>query len=151
MFFWASAPRMGRFSIRTGERTYRNTENPPIRQDFVPYRGRCPASPSENQGSRAELGNHLTGLFKWKLNNAMLIVTLFFVSQNIFWSKKNLLTSLFLSLSLSNHPTIQPSVSIICIHMEVFGIHQLVRPSSTLYFLVTPGEPSDPIDPRRTQ
>ena len=37
-----------------GERT----ENLPILQDFVPYRGRCPASPHENQGeSRAGQGN----------------------------------------------------------------------------------------------
>ena len=35
-------------------RTNERTENLPILQDFVPYRGRCPASPHENQGeSRA--------------------------------------------------------------------------------------------------
>ena len=34
------------------------TENLPILQDFVPYRGRCPTSPHENQGeSRAGQGN----------------------------------------------------------------------------------------------
>ena len=33
-------------------------ENLPVLQDFVPYRGRCPASPHENQGeSRAGQGN----------------------------------------------------------------------------------------------
>ena len=34
------------------------TENLPILQDFVPYQGRCPACPHENQGeSRAGQGN----------------------------------------------------------------------------------------------
>ena len=43
---------------RTDERTNERTENLPILQDFVPYRGRCPASPHENQGeSRAGQGN----------------------------------------------------------------------------------------------
>ena len=32
----------------TYERTYERTENLPILQDFVPYRGRCPACPHEN-------------------------------------------------------------------------------------------------------
>ena len=43
---------------QTNERTNGRTENLPILQDFVPYRGRCPASPHENQGeSRAGQGN----------------------------------------------------------------------------------------------
>ena len=38
-------------------RTNEYTENLPILQDFVPYRGRCPACPHENQGeSRVEQG-----------------------------------------------------------------------------------------------
>ena len=43
---------------QTDGRTNVRTENLPILQDFVPYRGRCPASPHENQGeSRAGQGN----------------------------------------------------------------------------------------------
>ena len=39
-------------------RTIGRTENHPILQDFVPYQGRCPASPLENQGeSKAGQGN----------------------------------------------------------------------------------------------
>ena len=57
---WASGlagwPRGG--DVRTYGRTNGRTENLPILQDFVPYRGRCPASPHENQGeSRAGQGN----------------------------------------------------------------------------------------------
>ena len=37
---------------RMDERTNGQTENLPILQDFVPYWGRCPASPRENQGER---------------------------------------------------------------------------------------------------
>ena len=36
--------------LRGDERTNGWTENLPILQDFVPYRGRCPASPHKNQG-----------------------------------------------------------------------------------------------------
>ena len=53
---WASGlagwPRGG------NRRTDKQTENLPILQDFIPYRGRCPANPHENQGeSRAGQGN----------------------------------------------------------------------------------------------
>ena len=42
-------------SVQRGDE---QTENLPILQDFVPYWGRCPASPHENQGeSRAGQGN----------------------------------------------------------------------------------------------
>ena len=48
----------GRTNEWTNKRTDKRTENLPILQDFVPYRGRCPASPHENQGeSRAGQGN----------------------------------------------------------------------------------------------
>ena len=38
------AQRGGQTDIRTDVRTYVRTENLPILQDFVPYRGRCPKS-----------------------------------------------------------------------------------------------------------
>ena len=42
----------------TDKLTNGRTENLPILQNFVPYQGRCPASPHENQGeSRAGQGN----------------------------------------------------------------------------------------------
>ena len=42
----------GQTNEQTNEQTSGRTENLPILQDFVPYRGRCPASPHENQGER---------------------------------------------------------------------------------------------------
>ena len=46
------------WQAQRGEWTDERTENLPILQDFVPYRGRCPACPHENQGeSRAGQGN----------------------------------------------------------------------------------------------
>ena len=42
---WLDGPEGGG---RTDERMNGRTENLPILQDFVPYRGRCPASPHEN-------------------------------------------------------------------------------------------------------
>ena len=48
----------GRTDEQMYGRTDVRTENLPILQDFVPYRGRYPASPHENQGkSRAGQGN----------------------------------------------------------------------------------------------
>ena len=53
------AQRGGRTNERMNKRTNGQTENLPILQDFVPYRGRCPACPLENQGeSRAGQENH---------------------------------------------------------------------------------------------
>ena len=50
---WLDGPEGG-----TDGQTKKRTENLPILQDFVPYRGRCPAFPHENQGeSRAGQGN----------------------------------------------------------------------------------------------
>ena len=67
MYQWPSRPTIGvkcplcwnlGHSRVTYAWTKKRTENLPILQDFVPYGGRCPASPHENQGeSRAGQGN----------------------------------------------------------------------------------------------
>ena len=46
---WLSL-RPGWMALRGDGRTNKRTENLPIIQDFIPYRGRCPASPPKKQG-----------------------------------------------------------------------------------------------------
>ena len=54
---WLDGPKGG-MDGQTDGQTDGWTENLPILQNFVPYRGRCPTSPHENQGeSRAGQGN----------------------------------------------------------------------------------------------
>ena len=62
---WLAGPQPGWLGLRPGwmaqrgnGRTDECTENLPILQDFVPYWGRCPAPPHENQEeSKAGQGN----------------------------------------------------------------------------------------------
>ena len=111
------------------KQTDERTENLPILQDFVPYQGRCPASPHENQGiSSPKASNGQRFPFPAQL---VLAMSSFFVCMERIRAAAPIADKVHrmgrflirLSVCLSVYPSIHPSVQLsICpsVHLEAW-------------------------------